>query len=239
MHNYLTEPQRIFVDNLYDAIYEGKDVVKVPRDVSVALSDEEIWWLLDFVWNEYPELCAYNKAATRPWGGDDADAGRWLTNEIHIAYRDDIDIDEQKYFIDVMSESTAQFRGMAPADGIRAIYDYVIERFTYDHTWSDSWDTQFAYYSWTSNVALCNGYAQTIALMCHFAGYGCSYVDGHVDATPGAGGHAWNVFEADGRLFYGDATWDDQLGYAHYYAMPLYDFDDDHLADSEYPVLMR
>ena len=197
MYNYLTEPQRKLYDAMYDALRSGKSSVQVP--VGMEMSDAK--WMTDYIYNEAPELCAYDRWATTVSRNSDGS----LT--VRLAYKFPISV--QDGFIRTAQELAASFANKKEKTALRSIHDYLIKRFSYGSV--DGEDTQLAYFALKNNTAVCNGYAQTTAMLCHFAGYSCSYIDGHIrndDGTAG-GGHAWNVAYVDTKFFWFDTTWDD------------------------------
>lgn len=230
MYNYLTWPQGQLFDAMYDALYAGEEVVAIPDN----LTDDEILWMIDYIYNEAPELCAYDRWNTQVWGYD-GDGG-WVSTEIHLAYK--MPIEEQRQFIADVSEVAASFSGQAESEGIASIYQYVCSRYGYGTV--DGADTQLAYFAWNNDVALCNGYAQTMALLCHLAGYRCSYIDGHTYGDDGSvGAHAWNVVAVDDRLYYCDSTWDDAGEYPNWewYGLSADQMNQRRMPDPEYAVL--
>ncbi len=197
MYNYLTDNQRVLYDRMYDAIRHGQSSVPAPK----GMIREELEWMTDYIYNEAPELCAYDRWGTRVV---ESSAG---TFEIHISYKRPIS--EQDAFIEEMEELGAYFKGMEDEPGLLAIHDYLCSRFDYGS--EDDLDTQLAYDAMVCGKAVCNGYAQSMAMLCHFAGYPCSYIDGHVldDRGNSIGNHAWNVAIIGTRFVWLDATWDD------------------------------
>ena len=57
MYNYLPGTARAFFERLYEAVLRGESHVGVPE----GMSRKEAEWVLDFVWNEAPELCAFER----------------------------------------------------------------------------------------------------------------------------------------------------------------------------------
>ena len=197
LYNYLSEPMQTLVDRLYDALYKGETVVKVPGGIS----RDDAYWATDFVVNETPELCAFFRN-----GSQVVSASGGL--EIHLAYN--LEISEQQRFIRKVASMARAYAGKGESQGIRAIHDDLSR--IYEYGWGDIGDTQLAYYALLNGKAVCNGYAQTMVMFSHFAGYTCSYIDGNTLDEHGrrdGGRHAWNIACADGRYFWLDATWDD------------------------------
>ena len=198
-YDYLTPDQRLLYDRMYDALRSGQSAVSVPQGVSRAEAEQ----MLDTIYNEAAELCAYSR-----WESRVADVSGGAL-EVQLAYKFPLSVQEQ--FINEIASLARSFSGQTPYAGIEAIHDYLIRRFVYDTGWSFANDTELSYFALKDNKAVCNGYAQTLAMLGHFAGYTCSYIDGSVYGDDGAyvGQHAWNVACVDGRFLWYDATWDD------------------------------
>ena len=85
---------------------------------------------------------------------------------------------------------------------------------------------------------VCEGYADTFALMMNYLGIPNYYIVGYANPDPvndprGGGGHAWNAVSADGgqTYLYMDLTWDDNGVYGfdyQYFGMPASDFERTH-----------
>ena len=197
MYSCLTEPEWLLYDRMYDALRAGGQSVSVPAGVTL----EEAEWMTDYIYNEAPELCAYDRWNTAVLSS----SGRPVS--IRLAYK--LPLSAQNRFIEETKQLARQFAGKSGRDGVKAIHDYLIRRFEYGSVNGE--DTQLAYFALKNNKAVCNGYAQTAAMLCHFAGYSCSYIDGHVYDSAGklSGAHAWNVALSGPAFFWFDATWDD------------------------------
>ena len=180
---------------MYDLIRAGSFSVQVPSGVS----RDRAKWMIDFLYNEAPELCALDLWKTSVIGSGD-------TMYISLEYQMSIGV--QHAFIQEVEREARNFANMREGQGIRAIHDALIRRFDYGTV--DGEDTQQAYFALKNNRAVCNGYAQTAAMLAHFAGYSCSYVTGYVENNGRFdAAHAWNVALDDGRFIWFDATWDD------------------------------
>ena len=196
MYNYLSDAERTLYNQLYDALRSGQSSVKVPAGVTKERAD----WMVDFIYNEAPELCAYDR-----WASHSANVSNGL--EIHLAYK--FSISEQDRFIREVCDEARKYASKGESKGLRAIHDDLCCRFTYGKVTGE--DTQLAYFALKNNKAVCNGYAQSFVMYAHFAGFTCSYIDGTVYDNIGnyKGTHAWNIACADGKYFWLDVTWDD------------------------------
>ena len=224
MYNYLTTSQRDLYDRLYDAIFNGEDSVRVPAGVN----RNDATWMIDYIFNEAAELCALDHRASKV-----VDRGSYL--EIQIVYK--LSVQAQKDFVRQIQQLSDSFSDRNENDGVRAIFDYIIRRFDYGTVVGE--DTQFAYYALKNNKAVCNGYAQTIAMLCHFSGYSCSYIDGSIYENSGEyiGRHAWNVAFTDARYNWFDATWADNSG--GWYNMDGRSMSRTHMPDPEYSPIIN
>ncbi|MDO4865991.1 MAG: transglutaminase domain-containing protein [Clostridia bacterium] len=194
-YNLLSEPERALFDDMYDMIHAGYFSVSVPSGVSY----DRAKWMIDFLYNEAPELCALDL-----WNSSVIGSG----DDMEIALKYQMPIEVQDAFIQEVEREARNFANMSEGQGIRAIYEALIRRFDYGTV--DGEDTQQAYFALKNNRAICNGYAQTAAMLAHFAGYSCSYVTGYVeDNGRFDAAHAWNVALDNGRFIWFDATWDD------------------------------
>ena len=196
MYNFLSPLLRELYGLMYEALRAGKYSVTVPR----GLKQEEITFLVDCIYNEAPELCAYDR-----WNTTVVD--HYGETILHLAYKRPIS--EQERFIREVDELSRQFAGKTEEQGIRAICNYLISRFSYG--FADGVDTQLAYDALQTNKAVCNGYAQCAVMFAHFAGYPCCYINGSVydEAGKYQGGHAWNATMFGDRYFWFDTTWND------------------------------
>ena len=229
MYNYLSEPLQLTFDRMYDALFNGQSSIRVASGVSRS----EAEWLVDFIYNEAPELCAYDRWATKVVGSS---AGNM---EIHLAYKRPLSV--QKQFVEQVAKDARNYAGKKSSEGIRAIHDALIRYFEYGKVPGE--DTQLAYDALKNRKAVCNGYAQTIAMYCHFAGYSCSYVVGQAYDRQGGpmGGHAWNVACADGKFIWFDATWNDEgkKASSQWYGLNSREMAIRHVPDEEYIPIMN
>ena len=201
-YSCLPETQKRYVMALYNALQNGIDRVDVPS----GLDKDTLYWLNDIVYNEFPELCAFDSGNTRLYTVNDAPC------YMKPAYRDTIE--NQKQFL---AQAQAIIQGM-PADlgdmdKVRWIHDMLCSRFEYDYdfdqTVGTTSDPSFAYSCLRTNMAVCNGYAQTFVLLCHLAGVECSWVNGITYGPAGSVSHAWNIVGIGGQYALVDVTWDD------------------------------
>lgn len=88
-----------------------------------------------------------------------------------------------------------------------AIHDYIVSNCEYGYTQNADEYAYRAYGALVQGKAVCNGYAEAMALLLKCAGI-CSDI---VTGTAGGELHAWNIINLDGSWYQIDATWDDPL----------------------------
>ena len=230
MYNYLTDSQRELYDSLYDAIREGRSSVMAPA----GMTRDETIRMLNYFQDEAPELCAFDRGRSDVF---ETSPGKM---EIRIKYYRSIE--EQDFFIDELDALASNFRGLGDEEGILAIREYIINRFEYGYVYDPAvygMDTKSAYVAMLYDTAVCEGYSQTMAMLCHFAGYSCNYIkgiavddDGHFWAY---NGHAWNVACVGTRFIWMDLTWDDGGSYPEW---DWYGLDGQTMAETHRPDRM-
>ncbi len=87
-------------------------------------------------------------------------------------------------------------------DKSRAIYDYIVENLSYDHTTVNN----SAYQALKQNRTMCAGYSQLFYLMSKQAGLDVTYVIGEA----GNDLHIWNKIIIDKKAYNIDTTWADK-----------------------------
>ena len=227
MYNTLSDAERLLYDRLYDALYTGQETAAVPSGVS----RERAEWMVDFIYNEAPELCAYDR-----WASQVTTVSGGM--QINLKYK--MPLREQERFIQETTSNARYYAGLGQKKGLRAIHDDLSALFSYGYV--DGEDTQLAYFALKNRKAVCNGYAQTFVMYAHFAGFTSSYIDGGIRDDKGLtdARHAWNIACENGRYFWLDATWDDEGSTA---ADTWYGLDGEamirtHVPDGEYqPIL--
>lgn len=88
-----------------------------------------------------------------------------------------------------------------------AIHDYIVSHCKYGYV-DDSKEYAYrAYGVLVQNTAVCNGYAEAMALLLSCVGVENEFITGIADNEL----HAWNLVKIDGQWYQVDATWDDPL----------------------------
>jgi hypothetical protein len=88
------------------------------------------------------------------------------------------------------------------------LHDYLVNHCTYSFGSADNDNVYRAYGALVEGQAVCNGYAESMALLLSCAGVNNQVVTGWGDNDL----HAWNLVEIDGDWYHLDATWDDPVG---------------------------
>ena len=105
------------------------------------------------------------------------------------------------------------------------LHDYLVENCRYSYG-SETNDNEFrAYGALVEGQAVCNGYAEAMALLLSCAGVENRYVVGTANSGSRSSGqqtdaadqnkkenHAWNLVKLNGTWYHLDSTWDDPVG---------------------------
>lgn len=93
---------------------------------------------------------------------------------------------------------------MSEYDQVKAFHDYLVNSITY----GGSSDRRFtAGGALVDCVAVCDGYAMALDLLCYLSGIDCVRVTGY----GGGSSHAWNKVKVNGSWYNIDVTWDDPV----------------------------
>lgn len=93
---------------------------------------------------------------------------------------------------------------MSEFDKVKAINDYLVQRYDYD----DTFVSNNSYLALTTGKTTCQGYAMTAYKMFKEAGIESRIVLGSIDGIP----HGWNEVKVDGKWYNIDITNNDSLG---------------------------
>ena len=88
-----------------------------------------------------------------------------------------------------------------------AIHDFIIENCDYSYGSKDNENEYRAYGALVEGKAVCNGYAEAMALLLSCAGIENKYITG----SAGDELHAWNLVKLGDNWYHVDATWDDPV----------------------------
>lgn len=97
--------------------------------------------------------------------------------------------------------------GMTEYEMELAIHDYIVVHCEYGYVNTSKDYAYRAYGALVQNMAVCNGYAEAMALLMTCVGIENRIVTGTADEEL----HAWNMVCLDGKWYQVDATWDDPL----------------------------
>lgn len=111
------------------------------------------------------------------------------------------------------------------------LHDYIASNVAYEF----SEDDQTAYGALVEGKAVCAGYARAYQYLLQKAGIKAWYVTGNgLNPTTGTSErHGWNLVFIDGKCYYTDVTWDDQVSdtYHAYFLLSLEEMSQTHVAD--------
>ena len=104
---------------------------------------------------------------------------------------------------------------MSEFDKEKILHDYIINNTRYDYgnytsdTLSD--DAFEEYGSLLSGYAVCEGYAETMKLLCDLSGIECIIATGKTETDGIIQGHAWNIVKIENEYYHVDCTNDDPV----------------------------
>lgn len=131
---------------------------------------------------------------------------KMLINYLHDGYKEEILTGRINEIVSYIRQ-----QGMSDYDAVLYIHDLICDSTTYDFdAVSDplSNPTAFsAYGALISGKAVCQGYAQAFYRICKVLGFDVRFVC----SDPDIGQHAWNLIRLDGKYYFIDCTWDDNI----------------------------
>ena len=243
----------------------SKVVVETYFTNDTSLTEEEFGYYLQYIW-EYVFMSAMVHDGT-PDGGDylywhvsDVDGEIAYDNSnskklyVQLTYKltYTTSASQEKSVTSKVEEVLADIitAGMTDYEKVKAIYDYIIGRVTYDDAAVDNPKDILAHTAFGAIVqksAVCDGYAVLFYRMCLEAGIDALMITGLADGDGDGvidGAHAWNVVCLDGGtytdgVYYNvDVTWDDAVlgaGYDYAYFLKCNDtFAYDHIRDDAF-----
>ncbi len=111
-------------------------------------------------------------------------------------------IDEVELAADTLAQEIAAETSV-PWRQLQLIHDKLVRLIRYDETMDQ--DRNQAYSALVEKITLCQGYAQSFALIGQRLGFDIEMITGEADGT----GHAWNLVWLDGKPYHVDVTFDD------------------------------
>ncbi|MCZ8531990.1 DUF5050 domain-containing protein [Psychrobacillus psychrodurans] len=111
-------------------------------------------------------------------------------------------------------------KGMSDLEKVKSIHDYLVLSVAYDYDNflknNVSNDSYEAYGALINEIAVCDGYTKSMALILNKVGVQTIQVTGIANG----GNHSWNMVKIDGQYYHVDTTWDDPVpnkpGSVHY-----------------------
>lgn len=91
---------------------------------------------------------------------------------------------------------------------IKKIHDFICSKTKYDYGADNT--TYYSYSAYGTLVygkSVCQGYANAFYRICRELGYKSRIVT----SDPAVGCHAWNIVQLDGKYYFVDCTWDDEI----------------------------
>lgn len=99
--------------------------------------------------------------------------------------------------------------GMSEYEQVKAFHDYIVNNAEYRDTGDRGHSAAGAL---LDGLAVCDGYANALDLLCYLSGIECICIKGKATNSTGqAGIHAWNKVKIDGQWYNVDVTWDDPV----------------------------
>lgn len=126
------------------------------------------------------------------------DTGSGIKTTLNIKY---LCTKEQETYVDNELKNIVKSlikEGMSDYDKVKAINDYIINRYEYDY----SLNSISVYTSLTTSEAVCQGYSMTAYKMFEYAGVKNRIVVGTARGTS----HSWNLVRVDGKWYQIDIT---------------------------------
>ncbi len=186
----LTAAQQQVFDTAYAAAASGQ--VQVPIDADYGDASAAMNALL----RDCPELCALSPTYTLHYYQD----APHRATAIGLSYT--MPLSSQSVLLQAASGLAARAQGDAFARE-EFLHNALCAKVTYDASGANAHN---AYGALAEGRAVCDGYANAMALLLRLSGIPCGVVEGEMNARP----HAWNLVQVDGAYTWLDATNDDQ-----------------------------
>jgi hypothetical protein len=196
VYTSLSEQEKTFFDDLYDALWGWHNSVDIPRGMTI----DDASYVMLCLENECPELFPIVNGMF--WDSYKYN-GQELYSRVQFARKGSHR--SQQRFIQEVSDTASDLLS------IFDIHQYICQRYSYK-TGAEDWD-DYAIVSTAmeSGLANCVGYARTMTMFCHFAGFTCSHVYGAPETD-----HVWNMVCVNGKYTFVDVGGDDAGNYAVY-----------------------
>lgn len=175
----------------------------------------DVFWFVD----SPPECSVYISRAF------DSDLGKY----VFTIYRAKYTVGESPTYgtgeqlgatISALKEAVASVpvAGVNRYEKVRVMHDYLAEQITYDHGEPKQPWSYEATGALLNGLSVCEGYAESMKLLCDYYGIPCILVRGYAGFGGALGFHMWNAVQMeDGKWYLVDITWDDQEDRGTYY----------------------
>ena len=197
----------------------------IPAEISMDSLDR----VLEAIGADNPEIFWFDGSLTYFTAPEDADN----VTGVELLYEEQKeDIPRIQAQIDTYVSGCMASPEMVAAESdfqrLLAVYNYLVERTEYDLSYSDE---QSVVSLMAEGRAVCQGYAESFALIMHRLGFPCAVIGGlsSQDWVLSDDGHAWNCVMLEGNWYNVDVTWGD----------PIYDADADPTAPANGYILVN
>ena len=102
---------------------------------------------------------------------------------------------------------------MSAYQRVKAFHDYLCDTVTYREYGAES---HTAYGALVNHASVCQGYTQSMDLLCYLSGIDCEHIFGTGTSNGVTEDHSWVRVNIDGGWYNVDVTWDDQESYISY-----------------------
>lgn len=169
------------------------------------ISTSEVLGIFVDVLNEHPELFYVNRQFYYYyWGGTVTDVC------LSYVYTGSTLTQKKKLFNDAVNQFMLGVQpGWSDLEKMLYLNSYLCQLCEYDKNYQNSKANPNRYNAYgvlVDKVAVCNGYALAVKLLCSKMGISSTMV------TSVNINHAWNIVKVDGSLYYIDTTWNDPFG---------------------------
>lgn len=219
---------------LFDLIYEGVTDGKAKIDLPDGTRYDDLTQVMQAIQTDCPELLGLGGSYSAGYYQDHPEIALSLTPSYEM------DAQAAQELSDAMIQAARSVAAEASGDDFaREVYlhDRLCAGTAYDLSGTGAYSVMGPL---QYGRGACEGYAETMALLCRLAGLRCGVVSGFADDGAGSQSHAWNIVYLDGSPTQLDVTWDDQdaMGYTTRWYLNLTDAQmaADHQADTVLPL---
>lgn len=199
----LTDAQQALFDRLYDALLLGAEEVPLPEHTRY----EDASVVMHTLLRDCPELCALDSSFTLLYYRNTPEEAHGVAVEYVLPPQTQAQLLE-------LAQETACTGGDALSRE-EALHTLLCRRVTYDETAPNRYS---AYGALCEGSAVCEGYAEAMALLYRLSGVGCSVVSGsYLPDGQTRIAHSWNMVQIGNDCAWLDVTLDDQQETAFYY----------------------